>query len=105
MSGTIAGGKKASQTNLKKDPNFYAKIGAKGGRNGNTGGFASGEVGDDGLTGRERAAIVGQKGGRKSRRTPASAVSNKSSHAVTLAPLALPVQKPTWKQWWDGLWQ
>ena len=32
MAGTKAGGKKAAQKNLAKDPNFYAKIGAKGGR-------------------------------------------------------------------------
>ena len=41
MAGTKAGGKKAAQKNLAKDPNFYAKIGAKGGRNGRTGGFAA----------------------------------------------------------------
>lgn len=39
MAGTKAGGKKAAQKNLAKDPNFYAKIGAKGGRNGRTGGL------------------------------------------------------------------
>ena len=32
MAGTKAGGKKAAAKNLAKDPNFYAKIGAKGGR-------------------------------------------------------------------------
>jgi general stress protein YciG len=32
MAGTQAGGKKAAAKNLAKDPNFYAKIGAKGGK-------------------------------------------------------------------------
>lgn len=42
--------------------------GAKGGRQSNTGGFASDKRGADGLTGRERAAIAGAKGGSISRR-------------------------------------
>ena len=41
MAGTVAGGKKAAAKNLQKDPNFYAKIGSKGGKNGRTGGFAA----------------------------------------------------------------
>lgn len=41
MAGTIEGGRKAAAKNLAKNPNFYAEIGAKGGRNGNTGGFAA----------------------------------------------------------------
>ena len=32
MAGTKEGGKKAAAKNLAKDPTFYAKIGAKGGR-------------------------------------------------------------------------
>lgn len=68
MAGTKAGGLKAKARNLAKDPNFYKKIGAKGGRNGNTGGFASDMVGEDGLTGRQRAKIAGAKGGKISRR-------------------------------------
>lgn len=68
MSGTKEGGAKAAAKNLAKDPNFYAKIGAKGGANGKTGGFASEEIGIDGRTGRERAKVAGRKGGRKSRR-------------------------------------
>lgn len=70
MSGSRDGGLKAAQKNLAKDPDFYKKIGARGGKNGNTGGFATLEVGDDGLTGRERARIAGQRGGRKSKRSP-----------------------------------
>lgn len=59
MAGTKAGGLKAAAKNLQKDPNFYAKIGAKGGRNGKTGGFAANP---------ELARIAGAKGGRISRR-------------------------------------
>jgi general stress protein YciG len=59
MAGTKAGGLKAAAKNLQKDPNFYAKIGAKGGRNGRTGGFAANP---------DLARIAGAKGGRISRR-------------------------------------
>lgn len=41
MAGTIEGGKKAAAKNLAKDPDFYARIGRKGGENGRTGGFAA----------------------------------------------------------------
>lgn len=41
MSGTRAGGLAAAKKNLKNDPNFYKKIGAIGGKNGTTGGFAA----------------------------------------------------------------
>jgi len=41
VSGTRAGGLRAAEKNLKKDPNFYKKIGAIGGANGKTGGFAA----------------------------------------------------------------
>lgn len=69
MAGTKAGGLKAAQTNVEKyGENFYANIGGKGGRNGHTGGFASDKRGADGLTGRERAKIVGSIGGRMSSR-------------------------------------
>ena len=63
MSGTKAGGLKAAATNKKRHgEGFYARIGAKGGRNGHTGGFASNP---------ELARIVGAIGGRKSKRGPA----------------------------------
>lgn len=68
MSGTKAGGLKAAQKNLASNPNFYAEIGRIGGRNGKTGGFASEFVGNDGLTGPQRAKIAGKKGGRISKR-------------------------------------
>lgn len=63
MAGTKAGGQKAAAKNLAKDPNFYAKIGAKGGKNGRTGGFAANP---------ELARLAGAKGGRISRRRKVS---------------------------------
>lgn len=42
MAGTKLGGKKAAETNIKRHgKGFYATIGAKGGKAGNTGGFAA----------------------------------------------------------------
>lgn len=71
MSGTMDGGRKAAETNKKKyGKEFYALIGAMGGSRSVNGGFASDKVGKDGLTGRERAKIAGQKGGKKSKRGP-----------------------------------
>lgn len=71
MAGTREGGRKAKARNLEKyGPDFYKRIGSKGGRNGKTGGFASDKVGEDGLTGRQRAKIAGAKGGKISRRGP-----------------------------------
>ena len=64
MAGTKAGGMKAAATNkVKHGENFYKIIGAKGGRNGHTGGFAANPA---------LAKIAGAKGGKKSRRGPAS---------------------------------
>lgn len=68
MSGTVSGGKKTAIKNLARDPDFYKKIGAIGGKRGVTGGFASDKVGADGLTGRERARTSGVLGGSISRR-------------------------------------
>lgn len=45
-------------------------IGAIGGRKGTTGGFAAQEVGKDGMTGSQRASVVGSIGGKISRRKP-----------------------------------
>jgi uncharacterized protein len=59
MAGTKAGGLKAKERNLANDPDFYKKIGAIGGRNGNRGGFASDP---------ELARRAGKIGGLKSRR-------------------------------------
>ena len=64
MAGTKAGGQAAAATNKKKyGPDFYSKIGSKGGKNGHTGGFAAGEAG------RQRARKFGAVGGRISRRS------------------------------------
>jgi len=60
MAGTKQGAAKAAQTNKKRHgADFYARIGAKGGRNSNTGGFAANP---------ELARKAGAKGGRISRR-------------------------------------
>lgn len=70
MSGTVEGGRKAYLTNIAKHgKDFYREIGRKGGFNGHTGGLASNKIGPDGLTGYQRARIVGAKGGRISRRS------------------------------------
>ena len=64
MEGTKAGGKAAAATNKAKyGGDFYAKIGAKGGKKGTTGGF---------YANRDLARIAGAKGGRISRRTKAA---------------------------------
>jgi general stress protein YciG len=65
MAGTKAGGRAAAATNKKKyGGDFYAKIGAKGGLVGRTGGF---------YANRDLARVAGQKGGRISRRTKKNA--------------------------------
>lgn len=61
MAGTKIGGLKAAKKNLANNPNFYKEIGAIGGRNGNTGGFAANP---------ELAREAGRKGGKKSKRRP-----------------------------------
>jgi hypothetical protein len=61
MAGTKTGGKTAASTNKNKyGVDFYARIGAMGGKKGRTGGF---------FANRELARLAGQKGGRISRRT------------------------------------
>ena len=70
MAGTKKGGAKAALTLKKRyGKEFYKAIGAKGGENGTTGGFASKLKDERGLSGRERAVIAGRKGGKISRRT------------------------------------
>lgn len=65
MAGTKAGGKKAAEKNKKlHGADFYAKIGAKGGKLGKTGGF---------WANKELAREAGRKGGRISRRTKKTA--------------------------------
>ncbi len=65
MAGTKAGGRAAAATNKNKyGSDFYAKIGAKGGKVGRTGGF---------YANRELARKAGAMGGRISRRTKKTA--------------------------------
>lgn len=60
MPGTKEGGIRAARTNRERHgKDFYAKIGAKGGKLGTTGGFAAN---------RELAREAGRKGGMISRR-------------------------------------
>lgn len=60
MAGNMEGGRKAAQTNKRKyGENWYREIGAKGGRNGHTGGF---------YVNRALARVAGAKGGRISKR-------------------------------------
>jgi uncharacterized protein len=61
MAGNKAGGIKTREANLAKDPDYYRKMGAIGGKNSSTGGFAQGEAG------RERARQAGSVGGKKSK--------------------------------------
>lgn len=61
MAGTKPGGRAAAATNRSKyGADFYARIGAMGGKKGKTGGF---------YANRELARAAGAKGGRISRRT------------------------------------
>ena len=60
MSGSKIGGQKAAKTNKEKyGKDYYAKIGAKGGKVGTTGGFYANP---------ELAREAGRIGGKKSRR-------------------------------------
>lgn len=59
MAGTSTGGLTTAQKNKARDADFYARIGAIGGRNGHTGGF---------FANRELASRAGKKGGARSRR-------------------------------------
>jgi hypothetical protein len=75
MPGTREGFAKARATMIAKlgSEEAYLRMkreqGARGGKNGNSGGFASEKIGTDGLTGRQRAMIAGARGGRISRRS------------------------------------
>ena len=70
MAGNREGGLKAAARNLANDPNFYAKIGAIGGRNGNTGGFAVHKFCNCDIIAEPHkvSQCAGYKGGLKSRR-------------------------------------
>lgn len=63
MAGTSTGGQAAAKKNMARyGKDFYARIGAMGGRKGKSGGFAAGKEG------RERARKWGSVGGKISRR-------------------------------------
>ena len=59
MAGNREGGLKAAAKNKARDPDFYARIGRKGGKAGHTGGFAAN---------RELASEAGKIGGKISKR-------------------------------------
>ena len=68
MAGTKAGGDKTKAKLYERyGRSYYSRIGVMGGQVGRTGGFASGKIGTDGLTGKQRARVAGAIGGRKSR--------------------------------------
>lgn len=76
MPGTIIGGRRASETNKKKyGDDFYARIGAIGGKAGNTGGFAANPT---------LARLAGAMGGRKSKRGKSIACSQRVAKAKGL---------------------
>lgn len=65
MAGTSKGGKLAANTNKQRHgADFYARIGAMGGKKGHTGGF---------YANRELARKAGRKGGQISRRRKVAA--------------------------------
>lgn len=71
MAGNKAGGAKAAATNKARyGQDFYKRIGADGGRAGNTGGFAAN---------RELARVAGALGGRISRRGKAKEETKRNS--------------------------
>jgi uncharacterized protein len=75
MPGTVDGGRQAAKTNKTKyGKDFYARIGAMGGKKGTTGGFAAN---------RELAREAGAKGGRISRRRKATETTEVAAQAVT----------------------
>lgn len=60
MPGTLEGNRKAAETIKKRyGEDYFSKIGARGGRSGNTGGF---------YANRELARTAGRNGGLKSRK-------------------------------------
>lgn len=70
MPNTKEGARKARQTLLERLGSeeavreYYRNIGRMGGQKSRGGGFASEKVGNDGLTGQERARLAGAKGGK-----------------------------------------
>lgn len=85
----LTGGKKAAAKNLARDPDFYSRIGTKGGKNGHTGGFAAN---------RELARTAGKKGRRISRRGPAKPSDLGDGDTVISKPMGGTI-KATTKNW------
>lgn len=84
MAGTVEGGKRAAATNkAKHGSDFYAKIGAMGGKKGKTGGFYANP---------ELARIAGAKGGKISKRT-----------SKKLNPANIPLSSPKKSPWYIRL--
>ena len=74
MSGTKNGGVKAAATNKQRHgADFYAQIGAKGGKISKGGGFAANP---------DLARIAGARGGRKSRRGPSKKQDDQTTTAA-----------------------
>lgn len=70
MAGSIIGGRKARDTNIKRHgADYYVKLGALGGAKGHYGGFNCICVCDAFIYEHVRARCAGTKGGRISRRT------------------------------------
>lgn len=68
MPGSKIGGHKAAETIKKKyGPDYYSRIGSRGGKNSHTGGFFANP---------ELAREAGRKGGLKSKRGPAKKKQN-----------------------------
>lgn len=103
MPGTVAGGLKCAATNKAKyGDDWYKKIGAIGGRNGNTGGFASNHT---------LAQLAGAKGGRLSRRgkSPKTIENIRRAkelreHGITVKNIAVAMQvtESTIYRWLEG---
>ena len=76
MAGTKAGGLKAKEATLAKNPNFYADIGKLGGQKSRGGGFASKTVCncDAIYEPHRKAQCAGTKGGSISKRGPTKRV-------------------------------
>lgn len=75
MAGTVSGGKAAAETNKRiHGADFYARIGAMGGKKGHTGGFHSSVCNGCSWNPNQhkKAECAGAKGGTISRRTKVS---------------------------------
>lgn len=85
MSGTVQGGLKARDANLKKNPNFYKEIGRIGGSNGSSGGFMYHrytECNCGVIEGKHTKPMCsGKKGGTISRKKPSKLLHNYLSRA------------------------